>query len=369
MRCAVVKAPSIRKEFFVIFAGDKTVKHKRKENMKKILYHCCLAMTALLATLSCSTATGADDVLPNWNDTPLKAQIIDFVENKTPLIPEEDRIAVFDMDGTIACEQPLWFEMAVAVQKMVDKQEADPSLRELTEYQYAVKLSQNPRDTSVLNHWFTGGHNYLESILVSAFEGVDHEEYIAYANDFLNKATVWNGMKYSELFYQPMLELIEYLKANGYEVFIVSGSMQGLVWSICPQEIGFDREHLIGSRQQLEVGFPENGPASFTIRKGFSTPKNNYYGKSVNIYNRIGRLPVIAVGNTVGDFGMFRLTSSNPLPHFVMMLNHDDAERELAYPPYYKGEEVYQWADSLKTYGWNQADMSKEFKTVWKIRK
>ncbi len=235
MRCAVVKAPSIRKEFFVIFAGDKTVKHKRKENMKKILYHCCLAMTALLATLSCSTATGADDVLPNWNDTPLKAQIIDFVENKTLLIPEEDRIAVFDMDGTIACEQPLWFEMAVAVQKMVDKQEADPSLRELTEYQYAVKLSQNPRDTSVLNHWFTGGHNYLESILVSAFEGVDHEEYIAYANDFLNKATVWNGMKYSELFYQPMLELIEYLKANGYEVFIVSGSMQGLVWSICPQ--------------------------------------------------------------------------------------------------------------------------------------
>ena len=322
-------------------------------------------LTTIIA-LSTITACTEPNVLPSWNDTPLKAQIIDYVENAAQVIPVEDRIAVFDMDGTIACEQPLWFEMAVAVQKMVDKQEADPSLREITEYQYAVKLSENPRDTSVLNNWFTDGHNYLESILVNAFDGVESEEYIEYARNFLNSARVWNGKKYSELFYQPMIELIDYLKEHEFDVYIVSGSTQGVVWSICPQEIGFDRKHLIGSKLETTVSFKEGEKAQFILHNEFAKPKNNYYGKSVNIYNQIGKIPVIAIGNTVGDFGMFRLASSSPHPNFVMMLNHDDKERELAYPPYYTGEEVYQWEDSLKVHGWHKANMSEEFKVVWK---
>ena len=335
--------------------------------MRKTIYTIGAFMAALLAAASC-TAPQAE-VLPNWNDTPLKAEIIDFVENKTAQIPVEDRIAVFDMDGTIACEQPLSFEMAVAVQKLVDKQEADPSHRELTEYQYAVKLARDPRDTSVHNNWFAGGHNYLESMLLMAPDGIESEDYTAYAQEFLNTHTVWNGMKYNELFYQPMLELIDYLKANQYEVYIISGSTQNVVWSICPQEIGFDRHHLIGSRLESDVKFEKGKPATFILHDSFTKPRNNYYGKSVNIFNQIGKIPVIAVGNTVGDFGLFHLAASSEHPSLVLMLNHDDAERELAYPPYYSGEEVYQWADSLATYGWKKANMSEEFKTVWKIRK
>ena len=346
--------------------------------MRKI-FICAIALIAGQVLISCSET----DPLPSWNDTELKAQIIDYVENTASTIAVEDRVAVFDMDGTIACEQPLWFEMAVAVQRLVDLQEADPSLRDITEYEYARKLAANPRDTSVLNNWFANGNNYLESILTSAFVGMDSEEYIAYATEVLNTQMVWNGMKYHELFYQPMLELIEYLKSHDFDVYIVSGSAQAIVWSICPQEIGFDRRHLIGSRQNMRLAFSsvydtndsnveqqgrgnQTTKLSYIIEKGWDQPKNNYYGKGINIYNTIGKLPVFAAGNTVGDFGMFKITSSNSLPNFVLMVNHDDAERELAYPPYYTGEEVYSWEDSLAVYGWHKANMSEEFATIWK---
>ena len=165
------------------------------------------------------------------------------------------------------------------------------------------------------------------------------------------------------MFYQPMLELIEVLQQKKFQVYIVSGSMQGLVWSVCPKYTGFDREHLLGTRQAMEVAFPKGGPVSYVLKKSVLKPKNNYYGKSINIYNHIGKIPVVAIGNTVGDFGMFHMASCSPYPHFAMMINHDDAEREYAYPPFYEGNP--NWQDSLKLNNWIQADMSKEFKVVW----
>ena len=329
-------------------------------NIKSYLWTAAVLMAA-----SCSSPS-SQDPLPSWNETPIKQQLKDYIENQAARIPVEDRIAVFDMDGTIACERPLWFEMAVAVQRMAEQQEQHPELKQLTEYQYAAKLAQNPTDTSVLNNWFLNGENYLDSILFKAFEGMDNEAYVTYARKFLQQQEAPKYGKYADLFYQPMLELIEYLKKKDFQVYIVSGSMQGIVWSICPQTIGVDRSRLIGTRQAMEVSFNAGQPATYTLKKGVELPKNNYYGKSVNIYNRIGKIPVMAIGNTTGDFGMFHLAASSTYPHFVMMLNHDDAHREYAYEPFYEGNP--NWKDSLSTYRWIQADMSKEFKTVWRTR-
>ena len=139
-----------------------------------------------LVMVGCSTPQ-KQDPLPSWNETPLKQQLINYVEEEVEKIPLKDRVAVFDMDGTIACERPLWFEMAVAVQKMAERQEVQPELQELTEYQYAAKLAKNPTDTSVLNNWFVNGANYLDSVLFKSFEGIENEDYIAYAHDFLTK--------------------------------------------------------------------------------------------------------------------------------------------------------------------------------------
>lgn len=327
-----------------------------------------LILASLILTFSCSNPE-VKDPMPSWNNTAVKEKIISYVENEAIKIPEEDRIAVFDMDGTIACERPLWFEMAIAVQRMVDKQKNNPDLKQLTEYQYAEKLVENPEDTTVLNNWFVNGANYLDSIIMKAFEGVENEQYVAYANKFLNENEAPHyGMKYADMFYQPMLEFLEYLKQNQFKIYIVSGSMQGCVWSVCPQNIGFDRHHLIGTRQKMKVSFSKGDSVSYVLKKDVLKPKNNYYGKAINIYNHIGKIPVMAIGNTTGDFGMFHMASASKYPHFVMMLNHDDATREYAYVPYY-GPDKPNWQDSLQINGWIQADMSKEFKTVWMKKK
>ena len=332
----------------------------------KISNYLCLG--SLLFAFSCSTPE-VKDPMPSWNNTPVKEKIISYVENEAAKIPVEDRIAVFDMDGTIACERPLWFEMAVAVQHMSDKMKENPELGEQIEYQYADKLVKNPEDSTVLANWFINGANYLDSVLFKSFEGVENEEYVDYAHKFLNENEAPNyGMKYADMFYQPMLEFLDYLCQNQFKVYIVSGSMQGIVWSVCPQNTGFERERLIGTRQAMDVTFPNDSTVKYMLRKGVAKPKNNYYGKAVNIYTHIGKVPVMAIGNTTGDFGMFHMASASKYPHFVMMLNHDDAEREYAYVPYY-GDDKPNWQDSLQTYGWLQADMSKEFKTVWMEKK
>ncbi len=304
-------------------------------------------------------------LLPSWNDTPVKQKLLDFLNVQVEQIPVEDRVAVFDMDGTIACERPLWFEMSVAVQRMAELAKENPSLLEMTEYQYATKLAANHNDTTVLNHWVVDGKDYLRSIKEMAFEGMENEEFIRYANEYLNTAKDEKyGLKFADMFYQPMLELIDMLEEKQFQVYIVSGSYQGVVWSVCPQNLGFDRNHLMGTRQAMKVSFPKEGPVSYVLEKGEFTPHNNYYGKSLNIYNQIGKIPVMAVGNTVGDFGMFHMASCSPYPNFSLMLNHDDEEREYAYPPFYSGNP--NWQDSLRLNRWIQADMSKEFKVVWK---
>lgn len=336
-------------------------------SMKTLIFKTISGFILLSVLFACrQKPAGQHDPLPSWNHTDVKQKIINYVDTARNRIPVADRIAVFDMDGTVACETPLWFEMAVAVQGMMEQLEKEPSLLEKTEYLYAKKLSENPSDTSVLNHWVVNEENYLDSIIFKAFEQVDHESYIQYAREYLTNTKSPNGLAYAKLFYQPMLELIEYLKANQFTVYIVSGSMQGVIWSICPQTIGLDREHLIGTRQAMLPAYPETEEASFRIQKGIYPPKNDGDGKSLNIYSQIGKIPVFAFGNTTGDFGMFHLASTSKYPNIAILLNHDDP-REYIYEPYH-GVAVPHWQDSIRQNNWVQADMKQEFKTVWMTR-
>lgn len=318
--------------------------------------------------ISFSCTQQSATILPSWNETPIKQQLINYINVDVDKIPVEDRIAVFDMDGTIACERPLGFEMVTSVHRMIERGEKEPSIKETTEYKFAKLLSVNPRDTAVFNHCYVNGKNFMDNITMKSFEGMDNEDYVAYAHTYLNKASNQKfGIKYADMFYQPMLELINVLKEKHFQIYVVSGSMQGLVWSVCPQNIGLDREHLLGTYINMNVSFTKNGKVSYKLKNEMLQPKNNYYGKAVNIYNHIGKTPVVAIGNTSGDFGMFHMASCSKYPHLVLMLNHDDDIREYAYAPH-KGNTPH-WRDSLRINGWLQADMSKEFKVVWKQKK
>lgn len=312
---------------------------------------------------SCSTNDNAD-ILPSWNDTPVKERIVQFLNQKVDQIPVADRIAVFDMDGTLVCEKPWGIETVVSIHRLLEEGEKDSAMRNSVEYQYAKKLYANSRDTAVLNHTYENGQNYLANIILKPFDGVDKEEYVAFANHCLNTAKHWDhGLVYADMFYQPMLELVDALKDKQFKIYIVSASMQGIVWSICPQELGLERDRLIGIRHPKKVSFNE-GKLSYKLQAGMMSPVNSYEGKTINIYDHIGKIPVVAVGNAYSDFGMFHMAACSPYPHMALLLHHDDAEREYAYSPTHGA--AINWQDTLRHYDWLQADMSKEFKVVWK---
>lgn len=334
--------------------------------MKLVYYYIIASILSLTIVFSCKRDKAQTDPLPSWKNTAIKKSILGYIDIAVRDIPVEDRIAVFDMDGTIACETPLWVEMYAAVNGLNQQSAQKPDLLRYPEYQYARKLARNPADTSVTNHWVSSKGNYIDSMVWKAYAGVDHETYVSNARTYLSKT---KNQKYNipldKMFYQPMLELIHYLKEKQFSVYVVSGSIQGVIWSVCPQTIALDREHLIGTRQILvPVYNPNEKKTSFIIKKGICPPKDDKDGKAENIYSHIGKIPVFAFGNTTGDFGMFHLTSTSKYPHAEYLLNHDDPKREYAYPPYH-GSVDSTWQDSLKLNHWQQVNMKEAFNKVW----
>lgn len=325
-----------------------------------------LVLGLFLASVLNSPAQ-TNDPLPSWKNSTMKTSILDFVMQKAVTIPDSNRIAVFDMDGTIACEAPLWFEMYVAINGLNQQWQSNPNLLINTEYQYARFLNSNPFDTLITHYWASSKVNYVDSMVWKAYAGYDNEIYIDSARAYLTRTKSKDtrfDLYLADLFYQPMLELINLLKSKNFSVYIVSGSVQGLIWSICPQTIGFERDHLIGTTQILNPGYdPNNKVTRFFIQKGIFSPKNDKDGKSKNIYSHIGKVPVFAFGNTTGDFGMFNLTSTSPYPNVSYLLNHDDP-REYVYPPWH-GTGMPAWQDTMAIHHWNIVNMSENFKTIW----
>lgn len=328
--------------------------------MKALMYRNAWIFILLLG-MATSCAPTKTNPLPSWNNTPEKEKIIDFVTNKVPQIPVNDRIAVFDMDGTLACEAPLWFEMYSAVQGLCLQADKDSSLLQNPMYRYAEKLRVNPKDTSVMNHWGPS----IQPMIMNAFKGWDNEKYVKFTKAYLDTAMNRDyHIPLAKMFYPPMLELISYLKANQFDVYVVSGSLQGLMWSVCPKALGFDRSHLLGTSQAMQPVFHTGKGTEFVLEPTIFQPSNNNNGKAINIYRHIGKAPVFAFGNTTGDWGMFRMASANPLPNISFMLNHDDAKREYEYSPWH-GTPCPAWKDSMSVHGWNIVSMKDDFKVVF----
>lgn len=181
----------------------------------------------LIFNNSCSqkmkTNGGQSDPLSSWNNTPIKQSILGYLNDSIAKIPMADRIAVFDMDGTIACETPLWFEMYAAVKGLNDQSKKEPLLLKQKEYQYAVKLAANPFDTTVINHW-AYPINYIDSMVWKGYAGVSNEVYVDSARVYLSRTKSKDSrfnMLLVKQFYQPMLELIQFLKQKEFTIYVV----------------------------------------------------------------------------------------------------------------------------------------------------
>jgi hypothetical protein len=264
--------------------------------------------------------------LQSWRNDSAKEQITSFVEKVTAegsanFVHRNQRRAFFDMDGTLLCEKPNYIEVVLAERRLLEKASTDPTLAEKPIYKAIL----------------SGNREYLyknvKEVITEAFEGETLESYIHFCRNFLETQPHPRfNRSYASLFYLPMLELIRYLQANGFTVYIVSTSQQEFIRSLSEDRIGVPPQQIIGTM----VGFTlanlnEDSPPIFVRNRSYFDPYNADDNKVIRMRER-GLLPAMfAFGNSMGDYAMLDAVSDSNLPSLVCILDHDDAEREYEY--------------------------------------
>ncbi|OIV42565.1 HAD family hydrolase [Flavobacterium johnsoniae] len=282
--------------------------------------------TTTPATSDTTNVATSSDPLPSWNDTPLKKEIIDYVTKVTKkgsadFIPVENRIATFDNDGTLWAEKPYVQELFAfyRVKKMV---EANPSLAQKQPFKAVVE-----KDKSFFEK---GGDKALIELVAATHTGMTEDEFEASTKEFFSGAQYpGRNVSLKQIRYQPQLELLNYLRANGFKTFIVTGGTIELVRAISADFYGIPKEQVVGTSFKYVFDDASNSvkrlPALDLL--------DDKAGKPVGIQLHIGQRPVFACGNEggAGDLAMLRYSSGSKYPSFQMIVNHDDAAREYSY--------------------------------------
>jgi phosphoglycolate phosphatase-like HAD superfamily hydrolase len=275
--------------------------------------------------------------LSTWREGPAKQAILAFVaatcgQDGSEPVPVEERVAVFDNDGTLWCEKPVPIQMDFILRRFVEMAEADPALRDRQPWKAARERDRAWFDTVMAEHYAGDDSNVrtLAAGVLAAYAGVSVEDFEAQAAAFLHGTqhpTLERG--YLECAYAPMLELLALLAANGFSNFIVSGGGRDFMRPISQEVYGIPRERVIGSATALAYTSDERGG---TITH---TPAPDYLDdgpeKPIRIWSRTGRRPLLAAGNTNGDIAMLDFTHHDDKPFLRLLVVHDDAEREFDY--------------------------------------
>jgi phosphoserine phosphatase len=304
--------------------------------------------------------------LGSWNDTPTTAAITAFVEKVTTgadAVPVEERIAVFDNDGTLWTEKPMPVELVFILQRWVAMAEADPSLRDRQPWKAAVEKDYAWLG-GVIDRHYAGDDTDLKVLfggVFGAFAGIDVEDYARQAAEFIRAVphpTLRRPL--SSVGFQPMVELLRYLEANGFTTFIASGGsrdfMRGFAWDV----YGLPPERIIGSANKIE--YVSDGDGSLVYADAPDVFDDGPV-KPIRIWSRIGRRPIIAGGNSNGDIPMLEFAGSSAHPALRLLVLHDDADREAAYV---KGAE--QALARARTDGWTVVSMKHDWRSVFADR-
>ena len=268
--------------------------------------------------------------LKSWNDGPAKQAIIDFVRATTDqgspkFVPPEDRVATFDQDGTLWVEHPIYSQVVYCLDRVPAVVEQKPELKKIEPFK--TVLSGNRDAIAKLSL-----HD-LEAILVATLTGMPVDAFEAEANKWLATARHprWNRL-YTELVYQPMLDVQQYLRDNGYKTYIVTGGGQDFVRVYAQRVYGIPPEQVVGTMGGTKFSYDKNGKPFLTKEPKLLLNDNNA-GKPEGIHLMIGRRPHAAFGNSDGDREMLEYTGAGDGARLMMLVLHDDAQREYAYGP------------------------------------
>ena len=313
------------------------------------------------AALASAQAPG----LPSWNDGATKARIVEFVhavsdQKSKDFVAPADRIAVFDNDGTLWSEQPLYVQFVFMLDQLKaaaskhPEWQNDPAFKALAAHDKAAlaKLGQKP----------------LLELLGKANSGMTVGEYDQTIRDWLKTARHPKYQQpYTELTYQPMRELLAYLRANGFSTFIVSGGSVEFMRPWAEQAYGIPPEQVIGSQQEVKFEM-KNGKPVLTRGANFDFVDDGP-GKPVGIYRHIGKRPIAAFGNSDGDLQMLQVTAAGEGKRLALIVHHDDAARETAYDRQSHIGKLDKALDEAKAGDWVVASMKNDWKKIFAFEK
>ncbi len=272
-------------------------------------------------------AVPASDPLPSWNDTAAKKAIIGFIAKATAqgspdFVAAAERIAVFDNDGTLWSEQPIYFQLAFTLDRIKALAPQHPEWKGKEPFASLLKGD--------LKGVLSGGEPAVFEILMAAHAGMTTEEFAKIAGDWIATAKhPRTGRLYTEMIYQPMLELLAYLRDSGFKTFIVSGGGIEFMRPWAEKVYGIPPEQVVGSSIKTKYELRDGRPVLVRL------PEMDFYddkaGKPSGIHSRIGRRPVMAFGNSDGDHQMFQWTAAGGGGRFMALIHHTDAAREWAY--------------------------------------
>jgi len=316
-----------------------------------------LASTLLAALLA---TAAAQDPLPSWNDGASKKAITSFVAKVTTagddFVPPAERIAVFDNDGTLWSEQPMYFQAFFIFDRIKALAPQHPEW--MDQEPFASVLKGDVKSA------LAGGEKALIEMAMATHAGMTSDEFEEIVSDWISTAKhPKSGRLYTRMVYQPMLEVLAYLRANGFKTFIVSGGGIEFMRPWAENVYGVPPEQVVGSSIKTKYEVRDGKPVIVRL------PDLNFIddkeGKPIGIHQHIGRRPLMAFGNSDGDFQMLEWTTSGSGPRFGMIIHHTDAEREFAYDRESHIGKLAKGLDEGPKLGWSIVSMKDDWKTVF----
>jgi hypothetical protein len=318
--------------------------------------------SVLFLAFALSLPAFAQDPLPSWNDTAPKQAIVAFVEKVTKqgsreFVPPAERIATFDNDGTLWAEQPMYFQLVFALDRVKALAPQHPKWN--TQEPFASLLKGDVKGA------LAGGEPAIAQIIMQTHAGMTTEEFEKIVESWLATAVHPASKRpYTEMVYQPMLELLAYLRANGFKTFIVSGGGIEFMRPWTERVYGIPPEQVVGS--SIKTKFEMRGGNPVLVRLPELNFLDDKEGKPVGIQQHIGRRPIAAFGNSDGDLQMLQYTAAGPGVRFCLFVHHDDAEREWAYDRTSHIGRLDKGLDEAKARGWTVVSMKQDWGTVFR---
>jgi hypothetical protein len=314
-----------------------------------------------LVTLAQPVAPSGAAALRSWNDTAARHAIVDFVsrvtrEGSPDFVPVAERIATFDNDGTLWAEKPVPFQMMFAFDRVKAMAPQYPDWNSKEPFASILK-----GDTAGVVA--SGEHGVLQ-IVAATHAGMTTDEFTRAVQEWIASARhPKTGWLYTEMVYQPMLELLDHLRANGFKTFIVSGGGVEFMRAWAERVYGIPPEQVIGSSGKLKLEMRDGQPV--LIKLAELDLLDDKEGKPVGIQSRIGRRPIMAFGNSDGDLQMLQWTMAGPGARFALFVHHDDAVREFAYDRHDTLQKFSVGWDEALAKGWTVVSMRKDWNTVF----